>query len=558
MELREVLRALGVSLRGEQDLVKRLSELGVQVDSSGGGIGLDHVVKILSNWSRFNRVETGRYYTALSLREAEAVRGCVHLRQDGELVTNKTASVALWMGPILLDVSAQHPPVAYYQPTQALQCFKFFNSDLSYTDQEISMLLSGIKLNDLKKRETFFQEVRSCRRRSKKPWTSSALAPVFRTQDEYTLLARRAVLAVVRLLIQVNGMRLLDAFRAFDANNDGVLMCSELYGGLTWLGMQLTPESIHEIVRHIDRTGEGRVCWNDFETALSQRTHEEKMDDNTTTSAKGSGGAWQSEIKTQGRFRRVRIPPRPMPELWVDPRTKDIKAVHDIPLNVLNEIKVKIKTASNFNFVWDSKSTKARQRVSIWRPQLEKTFKIKRNKMRICLGHYAVRSFSKPSRSKCLLIELTDTNTAMVLKSSNLDDAHLNHLVPHPMRYKRVWSQIDSNSQFHAWKPVPPNKNYVALGMVGTTSPDEPSLQEVRCLPVGWTVPATRAPVKIWDDSGTGGRRGSCWVVNSFGSAVFCHGHDPPKGPFFDLKSKRFMAIEGYKKGAHSLRPDAD
>ena len=39
-------------------------------------------------------------------------------------------------------------------------------------------------------------------------------------------------------------MKLLDAFRLFDYNHDGMLSCGELYGGLEWLGMKLTPDSI--------------------------------------------------------------------------------------------------------------------------------------------------------------------------------------------------------------------------------------------------------------------------------------------------------------------------
>lgn len=113
--------------------------------------------------------------------------------------------------------------------------------------------------------------------------------------------------------------------------------------------------------------------------------------------------------------------------------------------------------------ICDAESLRFRKRVSIWEPILEK-LTLKRNKMRICIGHYANTSYSKPSKSKCRLLELTDKATTRVLKSANLDDAHLNHLVPHPIRYKQVWSQVDKEESFYAWKPIPPNKNYVALG----------------------------------------------------------------------------------------------
>lgn len=53
---------------------------------------------------------------------------------------------------------------------------------------------------------------------------------------------------------------------AFDYNRDGKLSCSELYGGLTWLGMNsLTPEDIYAIVKHIDKSNAGLVQYQHFE-----------------------------------------------------------------------------------------------------------------------------------------------------------------------------------------------------------------------------------------------------------------------------------------------------
>ena len=41
---------------------------------------------------------------------------------------------------------------------------------------------------------------------------------------------------------------------------------------------------------------------------------------------------------------------------------------------------------------------------------------------------------------------------------------------------------------------------------------------------------------QVWDDVGTEGRAGSIWVVNSLHLMVATVGHDPPAGPFWDLK----------------------
>jgi len=40
---------------------------------------------------------------------------------------------------------------------------------------------------------------------------------------------------------------------AFNASRSGHLTCSELYGGLSWLGLQLSAEQVQGIVRAVDR-----------------------------------------------------------------------------------------------------------------------------------------------------------------------------------------------------------------------------------------------------------------------------------------------------------------
>lgn len=42
--------------------------------------------------------------------------------------------------------------------------------------------------------------------------------------------------------------------------------------------------------------------------------------------------------------------------------------------------------------------------------------------------------------------------------------------------------------------------------------------------------------VQVWDDAGTEGRAGSIWIVNSLHLMAAGSGHDPPQGPFWDMK----------------------
>jgi hypothetical protein len=64
-------------------------------------------------------------------------------------------------------------------------------------------------------------------------------------------------------------MRLLDAFRAFDGEaREGNLSYEALYGGLTWLGVELTPAQMMELARKIDVENAGFVTYEQFVDAF--------------------------------------------------------------------------------------------------------------------------------------------------------------------------------------------------------------------------------------------------------------------------------------------------
>jgi len=101
--------------------------------------------------------------------------------------------------------------------------------------------------------------VRGHRRRSRRDWRTTALAPLFTLASEFHDLQRKALVARVRALIEAKGLYSADAFNVFDADRTGTISCSELAGALAWLGLQLPPVEIHELVRAIDTDHDGMV-----------------------------------------------------------------------------------------------------------------------------------------------------------------------------------------------------------------------------------------------------------------------------------------------------------
>jgi hypothetical protein len=57
-------------------------------------------------------------------------------------------------------------------------------------------------------------------------------------------------------------------------------------------------------------------------------------------------------------------------------------------------------------------------------------------------------------------------------------------------------------------------------------------------------------PKKVWDDSGTGGRRGSIWIVNPMQLMAVTQGHEPPTETFYELRiNRRLLSVEDVTVG---------
>jgi hypothetical protein len=226
--------------------------------------------------------------------------------------------------------------------------------------------------------------------------------------------------------------------------------------------------------------------------------------------------------------------------LFVDKERERVEKKSEIKLEALKKIKVKVKSVSSWKLVWTSEGTGASTEVSIWAMQHQSRW-IHRNKGTVEFGHYAAVGFGKknqpPSSLKGFTIELTDTDVSMISKSSNLDEAHVNYLMPYPVAFKMVWWHQSGNNSIcilrnsskiilmqsqnayllDIWRPIPPNSDFVAIGVVATTTSQEPPLHSVRTINKGFLVPSKKKPLRTWDSLGIGGKKGSFWTQPSLG-----------------------------------------
>ena len=84
-------------------------------------------------------------------------------------------------------------------------------------------------------------------------------------ENEYVLLHFRAVVNRMIRLLHEKKIGVFEIYRAFNSSGTGHLTCSELYGGIEWLGLEVDPETVYTLVRNIDSDGDGLVTFADFQ-----------------------------------------------------------------------------------------------------------------------------------------------------------------------------------------------------------------------------------------------------------------------------------------------------
>jgi hypothetical protein len=167
-----------------------------------------------------------------------------------------------------LEGSRKYTPAGVFQGATAEQCFRFLDSQLDFEEREVSLLLRALQEAPCEKRAAFFEAVRNCRRRPRIPWQETPLAKALTTADEFHLLASRALTTRVRAQLKRKRMRLLDCFRAFDVERAGSLSYESLYGGLSWLGVELSPTQMLDLAKRVNVSGTGVVSREEFEIAF--------------------------------------------------------------------------------------------------------------------------------------------------------------------------------------------------------------------------------------------------------------------------------------------------
>ena len=510
-ELREVLKAVDVDLEGEE--ANRFLQSMQQVEGNAS-ISFDQLKRMLAERLCY-RVQANRHYVALCLSEAECMRAAIHNQSGLPIVPGKDTIVALRTERVTLDASMEYTKAQQFQDSSAEACFRFLDSNVNYNPREVSMLLRALQQNPCEKRQNFFLEVRSNRRRKDIDPAATTLSKVFITSDEHHMLQYRIAKGRITALLKSKGMYARDAFAFFDHDRDGLLSHKELERGLQWLGMKMDSTLVNDIMNEVDDDKDGFINLEEFKNAVG----------------------WDEEGDNSGFVGSFEAPPLPpMPMDGMDGNAVKVK----IPEPVLASIKIKVKKVSKFQLVWTSRGSMSRQHASVWEP-IVGAGAFRANRAYVSLGHYMGAAFENPSRDgkDRLTLEITDTQGSFVGGSSWLPHV-LDKFMPRPARFRLAWSFTHGSNPFYAWEPIPPSDKFVALGFVGTTTDSPPDVRKMRCVSKDW-LRESKFVHKMWDDSGSGGREGSIWIFNTLNLVGFVAGHDPPLQKPWDLRSRRFF-----------------
>ncbi|OQS06902.1 hypothetical protein THRCLA_20266 [Thraustotheca clavata] len=229
-----------------------------------------------------NEVEGPVYVIALSLAEGETIRRMIHCSHPIFSISSihlRTCDGAL-VESSLFCPSFEMPSLV----KEAIQCFRFFNNEMYYTDDQMELVLRGLTNVPLNLRHEFFQCCIRLRRRERQLWGDTPLAKVFTKSSEWHLLSARAKMDQFQRGIRSAKIPFLSSLHRFDSNNDGLLTYDELLRCFESFQLGFSPSDLNEIIGVVEGDSEAndigitKLCMA-FYVDPSKESHTTKKDD---------------------------------------------------------------------------------------------------------------------------------------------------------------------------------------------------------------------------------------------------------------------------------------
>jgi len=262
------------------------------------------------------KIVSERYVVALSLAEGETLRRVIHMGENAVLLQaglclRDCEGTPIDRSSLFLAEKAPAAPIELpSSPSEskagdeakagagplvrprlvdvAVQCLRFMNCEMFFTDNELALLLHGLLGSNIRDRLAFFSESLRLRRRERHLWEDTPLAKVFTEQKNWHLLHSRALIQNFHSALenkQKRGMDVRAIFMRFfveskqEAKQESAaaapagaqaasaapaLAYEDLQRMIEYLNLEFSPRDISEIVRLGDRNNSGKVTLDDF------------------------------------------------------------------------------------------------------------------------------------------------------------------------------------------------------------------------------------------------------------------------------------------------------
>ena len=139
-----------------------------------------------------------RYFVALTLAEGETVRRLLHDHVQQPVL--KYCGIALRTSEgAVLDVSPRFPrallvDASNNQTKVDVQCLRFFNSEMYFTESQLTSLSRALHLSPVNDRLALFEETLRLRERERNNWADTPVAKIFTREEDWHLMQGRSAL----------------------------------------------------------------------------------------------------------------------------------------------------------------------------------------------------------------------------------------------------------------------------------------------------------------------------------------------------------------------------
>lgn len=210
---------------------------------------------------------------------------------------------------------------------------------------------------------------------------------------------RRSIVVLVRINMSRYNWHLKDIFNAFDVKKKGLLTCTELYSGIRFLKIKVSPEAIHDLVRSADVDGDGMLSIFEFQRVFSIHTPEELHVKTFEAINEQKFSAFDEKKSAIDRINliveEVSIPQISIAELFCAPNAPNNPANKKMNDRDFQRVAIAERSVSDFKAIWTSRNLGVRRALGVFEPLhkvkwLQRRF-VKHSKM-LVLGCYAVNS----------------------------------------------------------------------------------------------------------------------------------------------------------------------